>query len=99
MIRFACEHCGKPVRVPEAAGGKKGRCPFCKAVVDIPPPGTAAAEAGAELAAAAALAEAGADETPAPPPPHRIEDAGGAVSTRWQGRSWRKGGRTVAKNI
>lgn len=75
MIRFVCEHCGKPVRVPEAFGGKKGRCPFCKAVVHIPPPAAAgASDAAAELAAAAALAGAARDEAPPPRPPSRIED-------------------------
>ena len=75
MIHFVCEHCGKPVRVPEAFAGKKGRCPFCKAVVNIPPPAAAgASDAAAELAAAAALAGAARDEAPPPRPPSRIED-------------------------
>ena len=41
MIRFVCKHCDKPVRVPDAFGGKKGRCPFCKELVAIPPAGPA----------------------------------------------------------
>lgn len=54
MIRFTCEHCGKPVRIPNTFGGKKGRCPFCNAVVNIPPP----AEPSLEEAEAAGLAAA-----------------------------------------
>lgn len=36
MIHFDCQHCGKPVRVPDAHAGKKGRCPSCHEVVSIP---------------------------------------------------------------
>ncbi len=36
MIGFLCEHCGGPVRVTDAHAGKKGRCPHCQAVVNIP---------------------------------------------------------------
>ncbi len=54
MIHFECEHCGHAVRVPAAHAGKKGRCPSCKAVVDIPssdhdvPPPPAQNETAAE---------------------------------------------------
>lgn len=77
MVHFICEHCGRPVRVADAFGGKKGRCPFCKAVVNIPPAAAGTAESEAELAAAAALVGAVPDEAPPPPPPHRIEDVAG----------------------
>ena len=36
MIHFQCEHCGHAVRVPTRYAGKKGRCPACKNIVDIP---------------------------------------------------------------
>ena len=36
MIHFDCQHCGKPVRVPDAYAGKLGRCPNCHEVVSIP---------------------------------------------------------------
>ncbi len=42
-IRFPCTRCGKTVTTPASAGGKKGKCPHCSAVVTIP---TAAAKAG-----------------------------------------------------
>jgi tRNA A-37 threonylcarbamoyl transferase component Bud32 len=35
-IDFSCPHCGNLVRPPPGAAGKKGRCPTCKRVVDIP---------------------------------------------------------------
>jgi hypothetical protein len=84
MIRFTCPHCSKPVRVPAAHGGKKGRCPHCKDVVHIPAPAEpepAASSAGDEVdQLAAALGVASATEPsasgPAPPPPHSLDDQG-----------------------
>jgi len=35
-IEFECSLCQKPVKVPQQHAGKKGRCPHCKANVDIP---------------------------------------------------------------
>jgi len=35
-IEFECSQCRKPVKVPNQHAGKKGRCPHCKASVDIP---------------------------------------------------------------
>ncbi len=37
-IRFRCEHCGKKVEAPDSAGGKRGRCPYCKQANYIPAP-------------------------------------------------------------
>ena len=37
-ISFKCEHCGKQVEAPDAAGGKRGRCPYCKQSNYIPSP-------------------------------------------------------------
>jgi hypothetical protein len=37
-ISFACEHCGKRVEAPEEAGGRRGRCPYCKNSCYIPSP-------------------------------------------------------------
>lgn len=37
-INFRCEHCGKKVEAPDAAGGKRGRCPYCKQSCYIPSP-------------------------------------------------------------
>ncbi len=43
-IEFVCTNCNSPVRTPDATAGKKGRCPSCKAVIQIPEaaPATAA---------------------------------------------------------
>lgn len=35
-IEFSCPHCHELVRTADAAAGKKGRCPHCQAVVQIP---------------------------------------------------------------
>lgn len=35
-IEFSCPYCRRPVRTPRGAAGKKGRCPSCGAIVDIP---------------------------------------------------------------
>lgn len=35
-IEFYCVECGQLVRTPAAAAGKKGKCPNCKALVNIP---------------------------------------------------------------
>lgn len=37
-ISFSCEHCGKRVEAPEEAGGRRGRCPYCKNSCYIPSP-------------------------------------------------------------
>lgn len=37
-ITFKCEHCHKKVSAPESVGGKRGKCPFCKASTYIPMP-------------------------------------------------------------
>jgi predicted RNA-binding Zn-ribbon protein involved in translation (DUF1610 family) len=35
-IEFPCPKCGLPVRTPASVAGKKGKCPNCSAVVEIP---------------------------------------------------------------
>ena len=37
-IRFNCEHCGKEIKAPDDAGGRRGKCPFCKQSCYIPAP-------------------------------------------------------------
>lgn len=37
-VEFTCPECSQLVRTPDEAAGKKGRCPFCSAVVHIPSP-------------------------------------------------------------
>lgn len=38
-IEFPCSGCGRKLKVPAAAAGKKASCPQCNAVVTIPAPG------------------------------------------------------------
>ncbi len=35
-IAFHCEHCGKRIQAPDAAAGKKGKCPACHNQVFVP---------------------------------------------------------------
>jgi hypothetical protein len=35
-ITFKCEHCGRKIEAPDAAGGKWGKCPGCKNKVYVP---------------------------------------------------------------
>jgi phage FluMu protein Com len=37
-IEIHCDHCGKLIRAPEGAGGKRGKCPYCEQSVYIPTP-------------------------------------------------------------
>lgn len=39
-IRFHCEHCHKEVQAPDAAGGRRGNCPYCGGSNYIPAPST-----------------------------------------------------------
>jgi hypothetical protein len=36
MIRFACRKCGRLIRIAEKHAGKRGRCPGCRCVVEVP---------------------------------------------------------------
>ena len=42
-IEFSCPSCHQIVRTPDAAAGKKGRCPNCQGIVQIPQPQAPAA--------------------------------------------------------
>ena len=37
-IKFECTECHRIVTAPDAAGGKRGKCPFCGRLVNIPLP-------------------------------------------------------------
>lgn len=37
-IEFHCDHCGRLVRAPDDAGGKRGKCPTCHQPVYVPTP-------------------------------------------------------------
>jgi predicted RNA-binding Zn-ribbon protein involved in translation (DUF1610 family) len=76
-IVFNCSTCGRKVRAPDDAGGKRLRCPACQAVVTVPTDIVEAEEvetAPAEEPTYALAAE------PAPAPGERGEEAG---AERW----------------
>ncbi|MHC4563068.1 MAG: TFIIB-type zinc ribbon-containing protein [Planctomycetota bacterium] len=37
-IQFDCAYCGKIIKAPDAAAGKRGRCPHCGQTNDVPVP-------------------------------------------------------------
>jgi hypothetical protein len=37
-IEFHCNFCGRLVRAPDEAGGKKGKCPTCQKILYVPMP-------------------------------------------------------------
>jgi len=37
-VKFQCEHCGKQIKAPDEAGGRRGKCPYCKQSCYIPAP-------------------------------------------------------------
>ncbi|HUS90922.1 MAG TPA: hypothetical protein VM695_03690 [Phycisphaerae bacterium] len=37
-IQFECQHCHKQVTAPDAAAGKRGKCPFCGKSNEVPAP-------------------------------------------------------------
>lgn len=71
-IQFACPHCQAPIRVNDAAGGKRGKCPNCKnavlvPVVTAPDSGGTAAASDQTAGAAPATPPAPGVEVSAPP--------------------------------
>lgn len=73
-ITAACSQCGKAIKAPDDAAGKKGKCPACGAAIEIPA-ASGAASAGPSAAAdndpmaalAAALGAAAGGSSPAEP--------------------------------
>lgn len=45
-IEIHCDHCGKLIRAPETAAGKRGKCPYCDQSVYIPTPPDQGGEIG-----------------------------------------------------
>ncbi|HUU23712.1 MAG TPA: hypothetical protein VM389_14355 [Phycisphaerae bacterium] len=77
MIHFACEHCRRPVRVDDASGGRRGRCPHCGEIVSIPARGKAIEALAAALSTDDTTAEDSASGGIPPPPtvsPRQGED-------------------------
>jgi hypothetical protein len=48
-IQFDCPSCGIKVRAPEASVGKKGKCPGCQNVFQVPEPVTESKEVGSRV--------------------------------------------------
>ncbi len=75
-IEFSCA-CGQVIAVPEQMGGKKGKCPRCGSILDVPFAGAAVAAPFAASAAAVAPgappAASPADEKPCPVCGERIK--------------------------
>jgi len=69
MIRFVCEHCRRPVRVDDACGGRRGRCPHCQRIVSIPPRGDAIEALAAVLSPDGGEGSEGSSLGAVPPPP------------------------------
>ena len=67
MLRFVCPQCSQAVRVDESAAGKKGRCPLCGAVVDVPLASQAPDPVAALQVSSSARGPAGAPSASAPP--------------------------------
>ncbi len=45
-IELHCPQCRKLIRAPDSAGGKRGKCPYCKNAVYIPTPSDESEEIG-----------------------------------------------------
>lgn len=76
MIRFKCSFCGGLLRVANTCAGRRGRCPACQKVVDIP--GLQSGDTHGLSALVNAISRDSLPEDsavrPAPPPPVKKED-------------------------
>ncbi|MCH8829617.1 MAG: hypothetical protein IID45_08575 [Planctomycetes bacterium] len=63
-IQFNCPFCTAPIRVPDAAGGKRGRCPKCKTKLKVPKPEIPAAISPAKPKAGKTRGRVAAEPTP-----------------------------------
>jgi len=72
-IEFPCSQCGCPVRTPASMAGKKGKCPSCGAVFQIP---------AAQPSPPAAASRASTARAPAGPPPLTPRSAAPAAGER-----------------
>jgi uncharacterized RDD family membrane protein YckC len=67
-IKFACPYCDTVSSVPESFAGKKGKCPSCQKLIEVPDPTGGATPAADEVPA----------DAPTMPPPSRREPEGAA---------------------
>lgn len=70
-IKIRCTTCGKELEIPDSFAGKKGKCPFCLEVLDVPLPG----QSQAAPAAGQAAPKAPAPPVPEPEPPPAAPEA------------------------
>lgn len=82
MIDFDCGTCGRKIKVKDEYAGKRGKCPQCKAVVEVPVPAPVPEADGLpDFDAIAALAEREAIEpAPSAPLPVPAKPASGSLS-------------------
>jgi predicted Zn finger-like uncharacterized protein len=71
-----CPNCQSKIRVPDAAAGKKGKCPKCATVISIPATGEEAAEAAPSEAVTGSSGSPFdfSESAPAPKKGSRVED-------------------------
>ncbi len=60
-IEFNCQNCGRLMRTPDAAAGKKGKCPSCSATMDIPSASAQQANTSAAPTSGSSSSEQGTD--------------------------------------
>jgi len=65
-VNVVCS-CGRMMKAPSSAAGKRGRCKACGAILDIPPPANVGPEANEDIALAITLDDPSSPR-PAPPP-------------------------------
>src|SRR5262245_10166220 len=69
-IKFACDSCGKSLKVPAEAAGRRVKCPKCQTAVTVPDPNAATGEeAGGDDDLFAGIASGAAPVLPMVPPP------------------------------
>lgn len=107
-IKFACDSCGKSLKVPQEAAGRRVKCPKCSAAVTVPDPNAAASdEAGGEEDMFAGIASTAAPIMPlvAPPPPpmddapRKKSSGGGAGAVAVLGAAGAVGGAVAANPV
>ena len=87
-IKFACDSCGKSLKVPAEAAGRRVKCPHCSAAVTVPDPNAVDA-AEDDMFAGLSVSPSVTPRVYAPPPPPTNIDvsAGRGSSARSAARS------------
>jgi len=74
MIHFACQHCGRKLKVPQTQAGRKGRCPACKGEVTVPLPSAPEPAVAQDIQLIPADTAKARSETPLNQPQYTAED-------------------------